>query len=137
MKLPANPLPRTPLIAPLTYHSGTLRSRRFPLFSQWFPLHACAKAWCPRGGLGAPLGATGFSGKLFFSESLWFPTVSARFPIKYFQVLDASDRIPDITQRNAKQPWFPFVFPRVFAIYLCKSLVPARRPRGPARRHRI
>ena len=72
MKLPPNPLPRMPLIEPLTYHSGSLRSRRFPLFPQWFSLYAFVKAWCLRGGLGAPLGATGFDGKLFLPDLLVF-----------------------------------------------------------------
>ena len=75
MKLPTKPLPRTPLIAPVTYHSGTLRSRRFPLFPHRFLTFGYAKAWRPRGGPVAPLGATGFNGKVFLPDLLVYHCV--------------------------------------------------------------
>ena len=107
MNFPPNPLPRTPLIAPLTYHSGTLRSRRFPLFSQWFSLYACAKAWCPRGGLGALVGAIGFSVMLFFSELLCFPLFWHDFRLI---ISDFGTPPRGALERYAKSHWFDKIF---------------------------
>ena len=54
-------------------NGGTTRNHGFPLFSKGFPTCAFAKECSARCTRGAPVGATGFNGKLFFSDLLCFP----------------------------------------------------------------
>ena len=58
-------------------NGGTTQNLSFPLFPKGFPTCAFAKEWGARCARGAPLDATGFSGKLFFSDLLGFSTVLA------------------------------------------------------------
>ena len=95
-------------------NGGATRNHSFPSFSKGFPPCAFAKECSARCTRGAPVGATGFNGKLLFSDLLCFSTVLARFSINYFRLLDASDRIRDVTQRNVEERWLPFVLPKVF-----------------------
>ena len=137
MNLPTKPLPRTPLIAPVTYHSGTPRNPRFPFALPRVSAIRLGKslvpAWRPRG----PARRHRICWEAVFSDLLCFISFSQVFWRNAYRISDASDRIPGVTRRNLREPWLPFVLPRVFAIRLGKSLVPAWRPRGPARRHRI
>ena len=48
-----------------------------------------------------------------------------------------SDPIPRMTQRDLKEPLFPFVSPIVFDMRLCRRLGTAWRARGPVRPHWI
>ena len=89
-------------------------------------------AWRPRG----PARRHRICWVTFLPDLLVFISLFHVFWRNDFRIWDAPDRFPGVTQRNLKEP-FPFVLPRVFAIRLCKSLVPAWRPRGAARRHRI
>ena len=73
----------------------------------------------------------------WFSQIRLFFHYFGRFLVNYGRDLFAPDCILHITQRDLMDPSFPFVFPRVFDMRLCKTLGSAWRARGSVRPHWI
>ena len=104
---PSDPIPRM-----------TQRDLKEPLFPFVFPIDFDMRL-CRR------LGTAGFPRIACFDNVLeWLPVNCGRN-------LSPSDPISHITQRDLKEPSFPFVFPRVFDMRLCKRLGSAWRARCP------